>query len=133
MAGNTQPIFPLAPLIGIATLTAPAAITVRTNIVGVVGLVALTPVSANGKRVDSITVKGKATTAAGILSVWIYNGVTSFLYDEFDIPVVAASNTVDSFSLKRNYTDLVLPPTYQLYVSVTVANELNVFANGGDY
>lgn len=133
MAANVSPIFPVSPLIGIATLTAPTAITLRTNIVGVTGLVALVPVSTNGKRVDSITVKAKATTAAGILSVWLYNGTTSFLYDEFDIPGVGVSTTVDSFSLKRNYTDLVLPPTYQLYVSVTVANELNVFANGGDY
>lgn len=133
MPANTAPIFPLSPLIGVATLTAPAAITVRTNIVGVAGLVQLTPVSANGKRVDSITCKAKATTVAGIISIWLYNGVTSFLYDEFDVPVVAASNTVDSFSLKRNYTDLVLPPTFQLYVSCTVANEMNIFANGGDY
>lgn len=133
MAANTQIIFPKTPVIGIATLTAPAAIIARTNIVGVVGLVQLTPVSAEGKRVDSITCKAKATTVAGIIGIWLYNGVTSFLYDEFDVPVVAASNTVDSFSLKRSYSDLVLPPTYQLYVSCTVANEMNVFANGGDY
>lgn len=133
MAANTTPIFPSTPLVGIATLTAAAAITSRANIVGVTGLVQLTPASVNGKRIDNITVKGKATSVASILSVWIYNATTSFLFDEFDIAAVVASNTADSVVVSRNYTNLVLPPTFQLYISETVQTDLNVFAFGGDY
>jgi len=133
MAANTQPIFPSVPVIGIATFTGATAIISRANITGTTGLIQLTPTSTNGKRVDSITVKGKGTSVASILSVWLYNGTTSFLYDEIDIAVITASNTVDSVLAKKTYVDLVLPPTYQLYVSQTVQTDINVFANGGDY
>lgn len=133
MAANAQPIFPSSPVIGIATLTGATAITTRANITGTTGLLQLTPVSTNGKRVDSITVKGKGTTVASILSVWLYNGTTSFLYDEIDVSAVTASNTTDAAIVKRYYSDLVLPPTFQLYVSQTVQTDVNVFANGGDY
>jgi hypothetical protein len=133
MAANIQPIFPASPVIGIATLTSATAITSRANITGTTGLVQLTPTSTNGKRVDSITVKSKATSVASITSIWIYNGTTSFLYDEIDVTAVTASTTVDSFSVRKTYSDLILPPTYQLYISQTVQTDVNVYANGGDY
>lgn len=133
MAANTSPIFPVAPVIGIGTLTAATAITSRANITGTTGLTQLTPVSTNGRRVDSIRVKGKATTVASALGVWIYNGTTSFLFDEIDISAVTASTTVDSFEVDVTYVNLTLPPTYQLYISETVQTDVNVFAFGGDY
>lgn len=133
MTANTQAIFPVSPLIGIATLTSATAITSRANITGTTGLVQLTPASTNGKRVDSITVKGKGTTVASIVSIWMYNGTTSFLYDEIDVAVTAAGTTADSVVAKKTYVDLVLPPTFQLYISETVQTDVNVFANGGDY
>jgi Zn-dependent protease with chaperone function len=133
MAANIQPIFPASPVIGIATLTSATAITSRANITGTTGLVQLTPTSTNGKRVDSIIVKSKATSVASIISIWIYNGTTSFLYDEIDVTAVTASTTVDSFSVRKTYSDLILPPTYQLYISQTVQTDVNVYANGGDY
>ena len=133
MAANVSPIFPETPVIGIATLTSATAITSRANITGTTGLVPLTPVSTDGKRIDSIRVKGKGTTVASILSIWLYNGTTSFLYDEIVIYAVTASNTAISDLGSRTYSDLALPPTYQLYVSQTVQTDVNVFANGGDY
>ena len=133
MAANAQPIFPNSPVIGIATLTSATALTSRANVTGTTGLTQLTPTSTNGKRVDSITVKGKATTVASNVFIWMYNGTTSFLFDEFDVTAVTAANTTDSFTLTRTYTNLVIPPTYQLYVSETVQTDVNVFAFGGDY
>lgn len=133
MAANISPIFPATPTIGIATLTSPTPITSRANITGVTGLTELTPVSTNGKRIDAIRVKAKATTVATNLFVWLYNGTTSHLIDEIDIPVVTAANTTDSYYAEKLYSNMVLPATYQLYVSVTVAQDLNVFAHGGDY
>jgi hypothetical protein len=133
MAANTTPIFPLTPIVGIGTLTSATAITSRANITGTTGLVQLTATSTNGTRVDAITVKGKGTTVASILSVWIYNGTTSFLYDEFDVTAITASTTVDSFVLIKTYNNLTLPPTYQLYISEQVQTDLNVYAFGGQY
>jgi hypothetical protein len=133
MAANTQPLFPVSPVVGIATLTSATAVTSRANITGTTGLVQLTPVSTNGKRIDAISVKGKATTVAAIVGVWIYNGTTSFLYDEIDVSAVVASTTVDSFSTTKTYANLVLPATYQLFISETAQTDLNVIAFGGDY
>lgn len=133
MASNTAPIFPAAPIVGIATLTAAAAITSRANIVGTAGLTQLTAASTNGARIDAIVIKGKGITVASNIGIWIYNGTTSFLYDEIDVTAVAAANTVDAFLLQRNYTNLVLPPTYQLFISETVQTDVNVFALGGAY
>lgn len=133
MPANTAPIFPVSPIVGIATLTAAAAITSRANIVGIAGLTQLTAISTNGTRVDAITVKGKGTTVASNVHIWLYNGTTSFLFDEFDVAAITATNTTDSFTLTKSYTNLVLPPTYQLYTSETVQTDVNVFAFGGAY
>jgi len=138
MAANLAPIFPLTPVIGIATLTTPTAITSRANITGTTGLVQLTATSTNGTKVPLITVKAKATSVATNLFVWIYNGTTSYLFDEIAIPVQTASTTGESYFVAKNYellygASIVLPPTYQLYVSVSIQQDLNVFAHGGTY
>lgn len=133
MPANTSPIFPVAPVVGIATLTTAAVITSRANIVGTTGLTQLTATSTNGTRVDSITVTGKATTVASQLFIWMYNGTTSFLYDEITVAAVTAGNTAPTFVLSKAYTNLTLPSTYQLYISETVQTDLNVMAFGGVY
>lgn len=135
MAANTSPIFPVSPVIGIATLTSPTPITTRANIAGTTGLTQLTPVSTNGRRIDGIRVKGKATNSATNVCIWLYDGTTSHLIDEIDLAAVTAANTTDSVSAVRVYSDtgLALPATYKLYVSVTVAADINVFVLGGDY
>ena len=133
MAANTSPIFPSSPVIGVASLTSATAVTSRANITGTTGLTSLTPVSTNGKRIDAITVKGKATTVASNVFIWISDGTTSYLFDEIDVTAVTAANTTDSFVLTKTYTNLVLPPAYRLFVSETVQTDVNVFAFGGDY
>lgn len=133
MPANTAPIFPLSPIVGIATLTTATAVTSRANITGTAGLVKLTDTSTNGTRVDAITVTGKATTVASIVGIWIYNGTTSFLFDEILVTVVTASTTVAAFNSTKIYSNLVLPPTYQIYISETVQTDLNIVAFGGQY
>lgn len=133
MAVTATPIFAQTPAVEIATLTTPTAVTSRTNITGTTGLVLLAATSTNGKRVDAITVKSKGTSSAGILSVWLYDGTTSYLFDEIDLTAVTPSNTADSLSVSRYYTGINLKSTQALYVSTTVQQDLNVFANTGAY
>lgn len=138
MAVNTAPIFPLTPVIGIAALASPTALTSRAKITGTTGLTQLTPASSFGKKISMISVKASATTVATNVFVWIYDGTNSHLFDEIDIPVITAANTVDSYFVTKNYESLygagiVLPATYQLFVSVSVQQNLNIFAHGGDY
>ena len=133
MAAGTSPIFPNAPIVGIGTLASAAVITARNNITGTTGLTQLTATSTNGTRVDSITAKASSVSTATNIFIWIYNGTTSYLFDELDITSVAAANTVDSASVTKSYTTLTLPSTYQLYISQTVQANATVFAFGGQY
>lgn len=133
MSANTQPVFPLTPVVGVASLTAATAITSQANITGTTGLAQLTATSTNGLRVDAIAVRGKGTTVASKVDVWIYNGTTSYIFDEIDVSAVTASTTADTFFVQRNYSNLVLPPTYQLFISETVQTDLNVVAFAGAY
>ena len=136
MAANTNPIFPLTPIVGIATLTSATAITSRANITGTTGLVQLTATSTNGTKIDAITVTAKGTTVANIVDIWIYNGTTSYLYSEIVVSAITPSTTTVGFTTTVTYNNLVLPPTYQLYISEqvgTTSADLNVIAFGGQY
>lgn len=117
---------------GIATLTSPTAITSRANITGTTGLVKLKDVTTNGSKVYEINWKAKATTTAGSLCIWRYDGTTSFLMAEMPISGVTASTTVASESGRMTFDNLALKSTEALYVSVTVANDLSVFAQCSD-
>ena len=140
MTMTNAAVFPQGPATEIATLTSPSAITSRANITGTTGLTKLTDLPvANPKRCDAIVVKSKGTSLAGILFVWLYDGTTSYLYDEIDLSAVTPSTTVDSMSVAKSYINtanqgsIQLKVTQQLYVSVSVAQDLNVFATTGQY
>lgn len=133
MTANVQPIFPNSPIVGIASLTSATALTSRANITGTTGLTQLTATSTNGTRIDAITVKGKGTTLASNVLIFIYNGTTSTIFDELDVLAVSAANTTDSAVVSKTYSNLVLPPTYQLFIAETVQTDVNVYAFGGTY
>ena len=133
MAANTSPIFPASPVVGLAALVSATPLTTYTNITGTTGLVQLTATSVNGSRVDNVVVKALNSTVASKVTIWLYDGTTSRVFDEIDVPANTSSTTVATFSLSRGYTNVTLPPTYQLFVSQTVATNVNVFAFGGTY
>ena len=132
MPANTLPIVPISPIVGAASAIATLAAT-RATIVGTTGLTAVTATTTNGLRVDQVVVQLTATSAAAIVMLWIYDGTNSYLFDEFVISAVTPSNTVTAVRIARNYGNLVLPPTYRLYASTTIAQNTNVFAMGGSY
>ena len=133
MPASTSPIFPNVPIIGIANVSGQTAVTARTPITGTTGLVKLTDTSTNGTRIDAITVKATGTSVAGLLDIWIYNGTTSFLFDEIAYAAVTANTTTVSNVATTTYATLTLPPTYQIYVSQQVTSNCAVFAFGGQY
>jgi len=133
MAAGTSPIFPNVPIIGIASLVSNTAVTARTVITGTTGLTQLTTTSTNGTRIDAITVKAQGTSVAGLLDIWVYNGTSSYLYDEIAYAAVTANTVVASNVATQTYNTLTLPPTYQLFVSQQVSSNVSVFAFGGQY
>lgn len=133
MTMTATPVFAQTPIISVATLTAPTAVTSRANITGTTGLTKLTDTSTNGLRVDAITVKGKGTSVAGEVFIWLYDGTTSYILDEIDVSAVTGSTTLASFIGNKYPNGLILKPTQQLYVSISTVQDVNVFAMGGAY
>lgn len=117
---------------GVATLTTPTAVTSRANITGTTGLVELKPVTTNGTKVYEIAWKSKGTSVAGILSIWRYDGTTSYLFDEIAIGGITPSTTVVSERGSKTYANLSLKSTEALYISTTVVQDLTAFAQCSD-
>jgi hypothetical protein len=133
MPAGTSPIFPQAPIIGIASMVSNTAVTARTNIVGTTGLTQLTANSTNGSRIDFIEVQGQGTTVATIVDLWLNDGTNSYLVEEISLPAATANTTAFAASNTIAFTKLTLPPTYRLFVSQQVSANVTVFAFGGTY
>lgn len=132
MPANIDPVFPYLGRIGVATLTSPTALTSRANITGTTGLTALAAAGDFGTRLDRIHIQAKETTVAGIIFIWIYNGTTSYLFDEITVTAVTASTTAVAFQTYKDYTTVLLPYQSDLYVSSTIDQDFNIFAFGGN-
>lgn len=117
---------------GIAALVSPTAVTARTNIVGTTGLVLLKAATTNGCKVRRIVWRSAGTSSVGILSLWVHNGTTSFLFDELELTAMTPSTTLVAANGSKAYDDFMLAPTEALYASVTVMQSLNVFAQCSD-
>jgi hypothetical protein len=133
MAANTSPIFGLTPRIGIAALT--TGVTTRAN-GAAVGTACLTA-GTNGTKIEEITVKSETQPADSVVTIWIDNTTTAFIFDEFDIGAPAAgSTTVAAYRETRYYRNLVLPNGWILRATVTVTpttGAVLVFALGSDF
>lgn len=120
------------PIIGTASVT--TALTTRTNITGTTGITQLTAVDATQPtRIDAIQIQAAATTAACIIFVWLYDGVTARLMDEIPMSGTTGSATVLGDNYTRVYQGLTVPAGSQLYTSVTVTQNMNVFCRGGKF
>lgn len=132
MATTATPIFPQTPLCEVAPLT--TALTARTSLTTPwTGTVVLAAASTNGKRIDAITVKTSATSAAGTVFIWIMDGTTAHLFDEIIVNAVTGSATLPSDGTTKTYTNFVLPATYTLRASTTITQNVNVFCFSGAY
>lgn len=132
MAANTSPIFGLTPVIWKNTVS-----TANTNRDGTGTIATIGSAGANGTRIEEIVVKATGDPADSVVTIFLYDGSTYFLYDEFDIgDPAAASTTVAGYREPRSYRNLVLPSGWSLRAAITVAltsGVINVFAFGSDY
>lgn len=90
---------------------------------------------AAGTRVLEITAKAAATTAAGIVNIFLTTDFASTwrLIGAIDIAAATASATVDTAEGSLLFDNLILVGTgHRLGVTTTVAQSVNVVAMGGD-
>lgn len=92
---------------------------------------------ASGSKVEEIVLQGIATTVAGIVNLFMHDGTTYHLIDQFLITAVTSSTLLVAFRANRQYQNLLLPTSsHTLRVTCTIAglqSTIKVMAYGADY
>lgn len=128
----TAPLFASTPRAAAVSVS-----TANTNRDGTGTIVDILTGVAAGTRIERLVVKATIDPADSIVTIFLYNGTSYFLFDEFDLGNPATgSTTVESYRMERAYRDLVLPSaSWKIAAAITVAltsGTITVFAFGGD-
>ncbi len=94
----------------------------------------------SGSRIDYIDIQGVATTVAGLINLFIYDGTTYFLWQQIPVQAVTSSTTAPAFTAvlssnsNANVMPLSIPTGYSLRATTTTAQTgVRVIAYGGDF
>ena len=95
---------------------------------------------ASGTRIDYIEIQGVATTVAGLVNLFVYDGTTYVLWQQVPVSVVTSSTTAPAFLANlssngnSNVMPLTLPTGYSLRATASVTQTgVRVTAYGGDF
>jgi hypothetical protein len=128
----SAPAFTATANIGAATVS-----TANTNRDGTGTIATVFTAGASGSRIEELVLKATGDPADSVVTVFLHNGSTYFLFDEVDLgDPAAASTTVAGYRLSREYKNLVLPTSWSLRCAITVAltaGVINAIALGGDF
>lgn len=130
MAAN--PAFAATPHAGAAlTTTADTSLTAPSNVATVF------TAGANGSRVDIIRIMQVASTAAaGVLNLFLYDGSTYHLFDQYTYAVVTLSTTSEANPVDLYYSMNEFATGWSIRATVTTsagASAFKVIAWGGDF
>jgi hypothetical protein len=93
--------------------------------------------SATGRRINKITVKAIATSTAGMVRLYFYDGTNTRLYLEILVTAITASASVATFTSTTLYYDSdapILPSTsHELRASTHNAETFNIIVEWADY
>lgn len=106
--------------------------TANTNRDGTGTIVSIFTAGASGSKILSIEVKATVTTTAGMVRLFVNDGVNMRLWQEISISAITASGTVQSF-YQRIAPDLLLESGWSVQASTNNAETFNVIITGGDY
>lgn len=128
----TSPAFAVTPRIAVGSVS-----TTNTNRDGTGTIVTIITGASTGTRVNEIVIKSTSDPADSIVTLYLHDGTTAWLFDEIDLGNPAAgSATVTTYRTSATYTNLVLPNTsWSVRAAVTAAptaGVLNVFALAAD-
>lgn len=126
MAAN--PSFAASPrLESVSIGTADSSFTAPTNFGSLITGVAA------GTKINEIVAKCAATSVAGLVRVFLFDGTNHRLFDEITIAAATGSNTVQQTRVSVQYTNLVLPSaSWSIRVTTTISQAIHVTAMGAD-
>ncbi len=82
---------------------------------------------ANGAKIEEIVIDATATTVAGLVYVFRYDGTTYHKYDTIPVVAFTASSSAAPFHLARAYPNLYLPTSaWSLRVSQSIAGNASI-------
>lgn len=126
-----DPSFASTPRLAVGSVS-----TANTNRDGTGTIVTVLTAGSSGTLITQITVQATSDPADGVLTVFLHDGTTAWLFDEIDYEnPAAASATVSAYRASRTYTNLVIPSGWSVRAATTVAltaGVFNVFVHGAD-
>lgn len=132
MADKAQ--YAATPKIGIGQIS-----TANTNRDGTGTIATIFTAGANGSRIDAVDLKAVGTTTAGMIRLFIHDGVNARLLSEVPVTAITPSGTLPSWESQLNTNTmtqvlpLLLPAGYSLHAATNNAETFNVIALGGDF
>lgn len=123
----TDPAFASTPVLGVALLGA-----AETDLQAPTTTSVVVTAGANGTMINEIVVHATktatlvATTAAGIVYLFIYDGTTYHLYDTILVTAVIASTVAAPFRSIKQYQNLILKSGWSLRASQSIATNANL-------
>jgi diphthamide biosynthesis methyltransferase len=132
---STSAQYASTPKVGVALLT-----TADTSLTAPTTVGTVFTAGSSGSRIDYIEVMGVATTVAGLINLFIYDGTTYSLWQQIPVLAVTTSTTTPSFvaglasNSNANIMPLTIPTGSSLRATTTVAQTgVKVIAYGGDF
>lgn len=132
---STSAQYASTPKVGSALLT-----TADTSLTAPTTVGTVLSAGASGTRIDYIDIQGVATTSAGIVNLFIYDGTNYILWQQIPVQAITSSTTVPAFASvissngNANVMPLTIPTGYSLRATTTVAQTgVRVTAYGGDF
>ena len=133
MANSAQ--YASTPVFGSATLT-----TADTSLTAPTTVGTVLTAGASGTRIDYIDIQGVATTVAGIINLFVYDGTNYVLWQQVPVTAVTSSTTAPAFQAalssngNANVMPLTLPTGYSLRATTSTAQTgVRVTAYGGNF
>ena len=133
MAATAQ--YSATPKFGSATLT-----TADTSLTAPTTVGTIVTAGASGTRIDYIEIQGVATTVAGLINLFVYDGTTYMLWQQVPVIAITSSTTAPAFAAalssnsNANIMPLTLPTGHSLRAAASVAQTgVRVTAYGGDF
>ena len=125
----STPNLPSTPRLGYGALSA-----ANTNRDGTGTIVDIVTGVAAGTRIDRVVIEATATTTAGVVRLFLYDGSSYRLFYEQLVSAVTPSTSIAAARYEIGFTDLVLPSaSWKLAASTNNAETFAVFAHGADY
>lgn len=127
----TSPTFAATPNVGSGLIPA----TLDTSLTAPTNVTTIVTGGANGTKVEELIFQAVGTTVAGNVNVFLYDGSNYHLYDQVLLTATTSSTTAVAFRTNRQYANLVVPNTWTLKVTGTIAGNqsmVKVTGTGGD-